>query len=162
MSLTDTWSPTAVWLYQHTHRMAGFLFYTNCTLNPFLYSLCSERFRKELIRLFKKISIFTLYNRLAVAIKKWQVFAKNSPSTQEVPLNVIYKKNSPEHTEGVVSIFLRDNSLLPSHECSDIWSPKSIIFQYTKYIKTKCSKFKNFQTFKSYFLKEPISRIDCE
>ena len=56
ITLNKSWNETSVVVYQYSHHIAGCLFYVNCMLNPFLYSLCSQRFRTELCKIFKCIT----------------------------------------------------------------------------------------------------------
>ena len=117
-SMKNSWTQDSISLYQITHHIAGGLFYINAALNPFLYSLCSQRFRTESWNLFQKFAS-SLH------------FCKRSPNTSSEPVEtapildqnedilvVEYRvKNGESQTEdtGVISIVTRKSAYASIH-----------------------------------------------
>lgn len=50
----DIWTENMLTYYEYAHRIAGLFYYLHSMLNPFLYSLCSQKFRTEIIGMTKQ------------------------------------------------------------------------------------------------------------
>ena len=106
LTLGDSWTETKLEIFQYSHHIAGVLFYSNCMLNPFLYSLCSHRFRAELKKIWKILTgcICKLYPSLIHVNSD----SGAHDSTERKLLAVRYKENgvlnSPNSGTGDITI----------------------------------------------------------